>query len=110
MANPASFGKKEAPPGKSGRGLEIGFLGVSRLLGVVDFRGCRHFLELGKRAEGRRLLFARAAAGGGKKSESGNGKGGDDSEHGGSEMGFFEFRQKNDLAGEIQDGAVLGGA
>jgi hypothetical protein len=40
-------------------------------------------------------LFARAAAGGGKKSESGNGKGGDDSEHGGSEMGFFGFREKN---------------
>ena len=65
-------------------------------------------MELGKRAEGIRLGLAGAAAGGGKKSESGNGKGGDDSEHGGSEMGFFGFREKNDLAGELQGGPECG--
>jgi hypothetical protein len=81
---------------------------VARLLGVVDFRGGGHFLELGKRAERIRLGLTGAAAGGGKKSESGNSKGGDDSEHGGSEMGFFGFREKNDLAGKLQGGPESG--
>jgi hypothetical protein len=61
-------------------------------------------LELGKRAEGIRLLLAGAAAGSGKKSEGGNGEGGDDSEHDGIQKGFFGFREKNDLAGELQGG------
>ena len=61
-------------------------------------------MELGKRAEGIRLLLAGAAAGSGKKSEGGNSEGGDDSEHGGIQKGFFGFREKNDLAGELQGG------
>lgn len=53
-------------------------------------------------------MFAGAAAGGGEKCEGGYGEGGDDSEHGGSEMGFFGFREKNDLAGKLQGGPKFG--
>jgi hypothetical protein len=84
------------------------FFREDRLLGVIDFRSGRHFLELGKRAKRIRLGLAGAAAGGGEKSEGGYGEGGDDSEHGGSEMGFFGFREKNDLAGKLQGGPEFG--
>jgi hypothetical protein len=104
-----TFKKTKKPfPNGIGKGFENQVVRCGQLLGVIDFRSGRHFLELGKRAERVRLLFAGAAAGGGEKSEGGYGEGGDDSEHGGSEMGFFGFREKNDLAGRLQGGPKLG--
>ena len=64
--------------------------------------GCRgHFLEVRQRAERSRFRFTGAAARNGDQGEGGKADGGNDAEHGGSQKGFYGFREKNDCRSKI---------
>lgn len=103
--NPHEEKKKPRPEIRTGP-LKSRFKRI-RSLRVVNFGSCRHFLELGQGAEWLGFGFAGAAAGGGHEREGGNTDGSNYAEHGGSEMRFLGFREKNNIPGKLQGGPVV---